>query len=132
MSLVASYFNGFHSYYYLGKRDMVAITSDEHPAIKFHQIYQVEFKSSNFADGKSGNRINPSGVKFKETFYADNDPERKTLSIVVDSIIGILEWINENIDNEKVFHHSGIEKQFRQCLEDFQKQGLSALDFNEF
>jgi hypothetical protein len=132
MSFVASYFNGFHRFYYLGKRDEQEIMSDKHPAIKFHQIYEEVFKTSNIADSKSGNRLNPCGVKFKETFYPENDPERKTLSLVVDGIIGILEWINESVDDKREFHHSGIEKRCRECLQDFRKQGLSNLDFSKF
>jgi len=132
MSLIASYFNGFHRFYYLGKKEFTAIMSDDHPAIKFHQIYEKEFRNESIADCHSGNRINPCGVAFKNVFYSDCDPERKTLTMVVDGIIGILEWINLNIDDDNEFNHAGIERKFRQCLDDFKNNTRSKLDFSEF
>jgi hypothetical protein len=67
---------------------------------------------------------------------------------VVDSLIGILEWIEAKKDDLDEFHHVGIKARVQQCVNDWKKiavdqkengsnetkylKGLAKLDFGEF
>jgi hypothetical protein len=72
-----------------------------------------------------------------------------TMGAMVDGVIGILEWINANVDDEDKFHHAGIEARVKQCIDEWKKkasdqteegsdavtkylEGLAKLDFVEF
>jgi hypothetical protein len=44
------------------------------------------------------------------------------MGAMVDGVIGILEWINANVDDEDKFHHAGIEARVKQCIDEWKKK----------
>jgi len=53
------------------------------------------------------------------------------MDAVVDCILGILDWINNNVGSEE-FHHVNIEKQVNVCLRNLHKKGFTRTDLGEF
>jgi hypothetical protein len=107
-----------------------------------------KFSDVPFGDPKVG-RVNPTGVNYESVFLNEDRTMNGTMGAMVDGVMGILEWINANVDDDDKFHDAGIEARVKQCIDEWKKKasdqmeegsdtvtkylkGLAKLDFAEF
>jgi hypothetical protein len=112
------------------------------------RMAKEKFSDVPFGDPQVG-RVSPSGVEYESVFLNEDGTINGTMGAMVDGVIGILEWINANVDDEDKFHHAGIEARVKQCIDEWKKkasdqteegsdavtkylEGLAKLDFAEF
>jgi hypothetical protein len=69
------------------------LLQSEHPLIKYYRLAIDQFNGVAFGDPQVGH-INPTGVKFVETFINDRG---KAIEALFDGIVVLLEWINEMV-----------------------------------
>jgi hypothetical protein len=93
LAVCTSYMGGYHRFTTLAISKEEELLQSEHPLIKYYCLAIDQFNGVAFGDPQVG-CINPTGVKFVETFINDGG---KAIEVLVDGIVALLEWINETV-----------------------------------
>jgi len=129
-AIYASYCTGYHHFYHIGSVNVDELAASQHP---FHVLYKkitAKFNGVAFGNCQSGG-MNPLGFNFKE-LYLDNKKEMNSIiDGIVDCILRVLHWINDNVDSEE-FHHVNIEKHVNKCLDKMREEVSTKTEFAEF
>jgi hypothetical protein len=148
LAIHAAYLSGYARFYNLGSNDMERLVVESSPSRAMFRMAKEKFSDVPFGDPQVG-RVSPSGVEYESVFLNEDGTINGTMGAMVDGVIGILEWINANVDDEDKFHHAGIETRVKQCIDEWKKkasdqteegsdaatkylEGLAKLDFAEF
>jgi hypothetical protein len=118
---------GYHRFTALAISKEEELLQSEHPLIKYYHLAIDQFNGVAFGDPQVG-RINPTGVKFVETYIDDGG---KAIVALVDGIVALLEWINEMVGTTNL-HHVNIEKWFKECIQEWHDKGFKMFDIGEF
>jgi hypothetical protein len=127
---------------------MEKLVAESSPSLAMFCMAKDKFSNVPFGDPNVG-QINPTGVNYESVFLNEDRTMNGTMGAMVDGIMGILEWINANVDDNDKFHHAGIEARVKQCINEWKKkasdqmeegsdtatkylEGLAKLDFAEF
>jgi hypothetical protein len=87
LAVCASYIGGYYHFTALAISKEEELLQSEHPLIKYYHLAIDQFKLVAFGDPQVG-CINPTGVKFVETFIDDGG---KAIEELVDCIVALLE-----------------------------------------
>jgi hypothetical protein len=127
LAVCASYMGGYHHFTALAISKEEELLQSKHPLIKYYRLAIDQFNGVAFDDPQVGH-INPTGVKFVETFINDGG---KAIEALVDGIVALLEWINETVGTAD-FHHVNIEKRFKECIKGWHDKGFKTFHIGEF
>jgi hypothetical protein len=62
-------------------------------------------------------------------FLNEDGTMNGTMGAMVDGVMGILEWINANVDDDDdKFHHAGIEARVKQCIDEWKKKASDQME----
>jgi hypothetical protein len=61
-------------------------------------------------------------------FLNEDGTMNGTMGAMVDGIMGILEWINANVDDDDKLHHADIESRVKQCIDEWKKKASDQME----
>jgi hypothetical protein len=134
------------STYHIGYNEFEWLVVTLSPSFEMFQMAKDQFKEVVFGDPQVGH-VSPTGVD-KAVFPNEDGTMNGVMKEMVEGIIGILECINESVNDEDKFHHLGVKARVQQCINELKKkaadqkengsnktkhlEGLAKLDFAEF
>jgi hypothetical protein len=87
-------------------------------------------------------------VDYKAVFLKEDGTANGLMKEMVDGVVGILKWINANVNNDDKFHDASIKARVQHCISEWKKkatnqkasgppktkylEGLAEVDFGEF
>lgn len=146
------YLPGYCRAFHLGQNRMDDLLGASSPSLKMFLLAEELFvdeksKLSPLGDYQSG-RWSPSAIQYRDVFLNEDGTMNGVMEKVVDGLVGVLEWIENNKHDPAEFHHAGIEARVQQCVDDWKNiaskqrengpeetkclEGLAKLDFGEF
>ena len=128
MAACASYMTGFNRLTALVTRYEAELLQCDYPLLEYSRLAIENFGNS-FGDPHVG-RISPSNIVVLDTFGGEEG--KNAIKAFVDGIVGVLNWINDNVGDEEEFNHVNIEKRFKKCVQDWHDAGYRTFDFGEF
>jgi hypothetical protein len=106
---------------------MERLVAESSPSLAMFHMAKDKLSDVPFGDPKVG-QVNPTGVDYESGFLNEDGTMNGTMGAMVDGMMGILMWINANVDNDDKFHHTGIEARVKQCIDEWKKKASDQME----
>ena len=109
--LMAGYASGWSRFYHLCMQNLDELANpNKRPLLVFYDLAMKHFGIA-FGDTKMG-WISPSNIDYPAVYLDKDGNVSSVMDNVVDSILGVLKWINETAGTDN-FHHANMKKKFQ-------------------
>lgn len=64
-------------------------------------------------------------MDYEAVFLKEDGTANGVLKEMVDGVVGILKWINANVNNDDEFHDAGIQARVQHCISEWKKKATN-------
>jgi hypothetical protein len=61
-------------------------------------------------------------VDYEAVFLKEDGTANGVMKEMMDGIVGILKWINTNVDDDDELHHAGVKARVQHCISEWKKK----------
>jgi hypothetical protein len=116
LAIHAAYNTGYGHFYHIGYNEFEWLVVTSSPSFEMFQMAKDKFKDVVFVDPQVGH-VSPTGV-YKAMVLNKDGTMNGVMKEMVEGVIGILEWIDESVNDEDKFHHAGVKARVQQCIDE--------------
>jgi hypothetical protein len=118
LAIHVAYNTGYGHFYHIGYNEFEWLVATSSPSFEnMFQMVKDKFKDVPFGDPQVGG-VSPTGVDYEAVFLNEDGTMNGVMKEMVDGINGILEWIDESVDDEDKFHYAGVKARVQQCIDE--------------